>query len=457
MFEAAIAGDATRVYFEWSPGSPLAANPPQLEMRDDGTGGDRRAGDGVYSVLLPSTDIVRARVADDVQRVFVGYLDVMNGSLHVLHGNIFASVYTSDVGTTPITQRSPTLQFTSRVVNIYDPSFFVDFSVSRIAQTFYQTFGDDYDFLNVISLPGRFLNRDHVAVKNDVDGIGLVRQDDSRSYGSAGRLKGVSRFPIDDFYDGAVTGYIHEMGHQWINFLNFSPLGQGIPHWPYSSMAGGVMGFSIGGQGGEGGDFACTAVSQNGVVRLLARDGEPVFSDFDLYLMELVPPAQVADGIVFADQTAAQQLRCAGQTFTGAVLPVSVQDVIARYGARRPSAGDAQSQFRAATILVSRDGLASQETMWLYSWLTARAERRSPVAVHEGFLKSIPGAPANLTASAAGSSVTLRWTAPSTGNAPAAYQLEAGSTSGSTDLANFSTAAQRRRSLRSASRPARTT
>lgn len=50
-----------------------------------------------------------------------------------------------------------------------------------------------------------------------------------------------------------------------------------------------------------------------------------------------------------------------------------------------------------------------------------------------------PGAPTALTASISGSSVTLSWTAPATGGAPTSYIVEAGSTTGSADLASFST------------------
>lgn len=45
-----------------------------------------------------------------------------------------------------------------------------------------------------------------------------------------------------------------------------------------------------------------------------------------------------------------------------------------------------------------------------------------------------PGAPSNLTASASGSTVTISWGAPASGGTPTAYILEAGSSSGGTDI-----------------------
>lgn len=50
-----------------------------------------------------------------------------------------------------------------------------------------------------------------------------------------------------------------------------------------------------------------------------------------------------------------------------------------------------------------------------------------------------PGPPSGLTASASGSSATLFWNAPITGGTPTSYIIEAGSSGGATNLANFST------------------
>lgn len=48
-----------------------------------------------------------------------------------------------------------------------------------------------------------------------------------------------------------------------------------------------------------------------------------------------------------------------------------------------------------------------------------------------------PGAPANLIAASVGSTVTLTWNAPATGGAVSTYGIEAGSSPGDANLANF--------------------
>jgi hypothetical protein len=381
LLEARVSGTPTRVTLELTAGGGV------VEMTDNGTGGDKRAGDAVFTASIPVSVVVGALRADDVQRVFVGFLNLFNGSTNVFRGNMFAEVHDGNVGTWPIARLAPDVQATSRLVNLVDPSYLTDFNVRRVAQTFYRYFDDGYDFLNIVSIPGRFSNRNHSIVRNDVDGIGAGRSDLSAQFGSSGRLRGYTVFPLGNFYDGAGKGYSHETGHQWISQLS-GVFASGIPHWPPSSMATGTMGFSIGGPGGEGGDFRCRFVEEGGSVRLnpMPASEETVFNDFDLYLMGLIDRAAAQPQIILSGVTAPPP--CNGQIYTGTITRVTADAIVAGAGTRVPDWTAAPRSFRAATILVSRDGLVSAETMWLYSWLTERAELRTSTPTHEGFSKT---------------------------------------------------------------------
>ena len=323
-----------------------------------------------------------------MNRVAIGFLDIFDGATRVFRGNLFIDVYTEDIGDYPVVRLAQFVQATSRLVNIEDAGFFTNRDITRITREFYRAFGDDYDFLNLIYSPMRFENRTHFQVSNNVRGIGLQQINQAGAYGSSGRLLGISQFPISRFYDGAGTGYVHETGHQWINFLPLTEVTAGRPHWPLSQMASGVMGFSIGGAGGQGGTFNCVVSEREGQIFVSAHSGGRLFGDLDLYLMGLLPAEQVRSQVVFVDQTAAQSLQCNGQPFTGSVTRIDASSIVRAVGPREPPAGAAPNRFRSAAILVTRNGLASPEMMSLYSWMTERAEWRAGVATHEGFSKN---------------------------------------------------------------------
>jgi hypothetical protein len=383
--EVEVTGAPTRVSVDFN---PAGLPPSPIEMRDDGAGDDRVAGDSIFTAMLPSGPIRSARTADDVNRVFIGFLNLFSGASNVFRGNLFAEVYTDDAGTYPIVRLDPFLQATTRLVNIHDPGYFATADPRRVLQEFYRWFGDDYDVVNLIYAPQRFANRTHSIIKNTVDGIGVSRIDGSGQFGSNGRLQGISQFPIPGLFDGAETGHLHELGHQWINFLNAPPFAIGRPHWPRSTMATGVMGLSIGGQGGQGGSFPCDITEQaDGSLLLRPRTEAPGYNDLDLYLMGLLPPGEVRRQIVFDDQSA--QISCTGQAFTGAVTRVAIADVVGQFGPRLPAAGAAPTAFRLATVLVTRDELVSPEAMWLYSWMVDRAELKTKIPTHSGFLKQL--------------------------------------------------------------------
>lgn len=386
LFETRVVGGPSRVVLEYTTVPPQAGL--DLEMRDDGSGGDRAAGDSVYTVTLQASQITQGLQADDVFRRFIGFLKIFQNTTVVFRGNVFAEVITDQISRLPITNMAPDAQRTTHVVNIVDTDFVtgVNSDVTRITKRFYQLAGDDYDFLNIVYISTRFQNRHHFATRNQVQGIGLPIINNTATYGSAGKLQGISVFPISSLFDAADYVYQHELGHQWISFLNIPPLAGGIPHWPISSLASGIMGFSIP-PNGQGGEYRCLLTSEPTGVRLTPRNGPPVFTDLDLYLMGMLPASQVAEHIVFADQNLALTVPCNGQLFTGDVTRVTINDIVNALGPRVPDSTNAPKNFRVATILVSKNGLLGEDEMALFNFFSRRAEETKEVAVHQGFLK----------------------------------------------------------------------
>ena len=292
LFTARVPGPATRVYINLQPGQLGATT--IVDLRDDGLGGDAVAGDCTFSVLLPRDAILTALRPDDVNVVFVGFLDVYDGATRLTRLNTFAPVYTPAVGDWPMVQFASTVRATTRVVNIVDATASPSGSLSAVLREFYRWFPDAYDFVNVVFDPSRPQNRFHVTIKNTVTGTGVGTIDASATYGSAGRLLGLNVFPTQNFFDGANAGYIHEISHQWIQLPERRAARPGHPSLAVSSMGGGVMGITIPGSG-AGGTFACIATDDNGQVRLVPRPNGPVFNPLELYLMGLLPAVQVPE------------------------------------------------------------------------------------------------------------------------------------------------------------------
>jgi len=383
-----ISGATTRVTLEpsWQPGT-------DLDLRDDGVSPDKVAGDKIYSINVPLANLTRT--PDDIFRPFLGFLKLWSGTTVLLRYNIFLPVAAPDIPRMPIVEDSSTMRHTAYVVNMLAPEVFPASTsatlgnFSTVTQKFYQRFGDDYDVLNIVwASPSFFQNRDHSVVKNTTRGIGLAQTDSSVAYGSKGTLIGVTRFPSVAFLDGAETGMQHELGHQWINYLNFAPLAAGIPHWPISTMASGTMGFSIP-PSNEGGNFQCLLTKESGGIRLTPNNAAPVFADLDLYSMGVLAPGQVGENIVIGDPTQAAfvMTHCDGRLYTGPFSTLTVQDVINAEGARIPDSSNSKKQFRLATILMTRDKLLDDDTMNFYSYFVRRAEEKGEVPSHIGFTK----------------------------------------------------------------------
>ncbi|HSY52367.1 MAG TPA: hypothetical protein VLC46_26435 [Thermoanaerobaculia bacterium] len=332
---------------------------------------------GFWIASVPAAKVLDGYTADDVNHNFVGFIRLLasDGTTLATY-NSFIQVLDDGVPSVTIRNLGGNARATTRILNLYRPGLDPN-QVDAAAREFYGYFHDDYDFLQVVFVePSYPANRYHFGVRNDVDGIGETKFNQAVQYGSAGKLQGITVYPVDFFFDPGETSFSHELGHQWVLFLKNSVLQPG-PHWPLSTMAHGVMGFNIPGSS-VGGDFPydVTAVTAT-TARLTDAPVTKEFSDFDLYLMGLLPPSAVAPGIVVQ-----------GNPCSGCILPsstITINDVIAVNGPRVPDAAAAKKLFDVAVLVISRDRLLTDDEMAVLEYFAARGEATTSLSYTSGF------------------------------------------------------------------------
>ena len=352
-------------------------------MADHGLNGDRVAGDGVWTIQVPASDILSRNTTSRQYRPVLGSCTPAGGGSF----NVIAEVWTPTLGLPEIRGAGADGQWTDHVLNLVGtPAQLTNLDARFWARKLYERFPDRFDFINFVLVGGRNGNRHHVNVRNFVAGIRPTFSDTSAEYGSAGRLQGYNVFPFTYFYDAGNVAFNHETGHQWINGCVNTPFASGIPHWPKGSMAINVMGFNV--SGSVGGTYNHTfAPDGNGgyTVGPGAFINTTTFNALELYLMGLVPAAQVPSYFILKDQT---RNLSTGQVLTAAeVTEVGVQDIVNVHGARIPSSTAAQQHFRCATLMLSEEPLDAY-AMSLYTHLTRRAEATQPHLFADGLFAS---------------------------------------------------------------------
>jgi len=350
----------------------------RIDLPDNGSISLTSAGANAWRATVPASRVLFGYASDDVNHNFAGFVRLLSsGGQQIASYNAFVNVLDGNVPPVSVVNRATDVRQTPRIVNIHLPGSTYTVDLRTVAQRFYTMFGDDFDFLQfAFTLPVYPQNRYHFGVRNDVQGIGLSIRNDAPFYGSAGRLKGITVYPIDFFFDLGEKAFSHELGHQWIQFTQHPLLQPGIPHWPISTMATGVMGYSL--PGGVGGDFNWS-IEPVSSTTAITRSAEALneFADFDLYLMGLISAAEVAPGLVL------QQSPCPGCTVS--VSPITVNDIINRHGPRVPDPSTSQKSFRIATIVISRHRVLNDEEMALYEFMAQRGEARQPMSYTSGF------------------------------------------------------------------------
>ncbi|MCC6366590.1 MAG: hypothetical protein IT165_23985 [Bryobacterales bacterium] len=245
-----------------------------------------------------------------------------------------------------------------------------------LAQRFFQTHEDSYDYLAVYNTVGIAARSFAVATELTVRstnraGFGDTAVDVGSLYGSARRMQAflnmgpLSNYPRDmnapvtlrgTTGDTPLTILAHETGHLFLALASIRDpadaslrpmLGAGLAHWSFNfnSEASFLEGNRIQDNG------------ENAKPRYMTVATVEQYSPLDQYLMGFRPPEQVHPVFLvqrtgFANENPPQK----GVSFNGERQNITVDDIIMAEGRRSPDSTVAQRRFRMAVILVVPDG-----------------------------------------------------------------------------------------------------
>jgi hypothetical protein len=361
----------------------------QLDLFDDGTHGDRFAGDGIWSRAGITTKMkIRSATGE---RDWVVFLELLVTSGKGSEER-FLGVPAPGAASGPLLQRSQgfylgvvdasavvdtkvidtALQRTPHLMNIVDPKAavalkrrFLDANEAGAAtapdvfRPVLEKVPGDVDFVSVFpessargSLAGQF-----TGASVEASGIGLTMHAPDATWGSEkGTLKGGI---ILDYAPFAPLN--HEIMHHWGVYLDPSlGFGDGESHWGVAGTYGVLGGFdpstfvdnkdgtySLGFFSVSGNDWRTTPLS-------------PI----ELYLAGLAAPTEVLPIITMQDATVVSSTSTA-VIVKGTKKTTTIDQIIAKEGARVPSSKDSQKAFTMAFAVYSEKPLSRTEMSWL--------------------------------------------------------------------------------------------
>lgn len=236
---------------------------------------------------------------------------------------------------------------------------------ATVAKEFFRNQPDNYDFL-VTFTTFEFQTGDALAfylgVRNDTQGIGLPLFDNSKLFGSNGKLQGyidmaaLSRYQLDPThpaFEQVLDTLAHEVWHRWGAFVHIQDeagersdvlLGKDGAHWSYLLDTSGSVGY--GARWRDNGDGSFSAVSTR-----------KFYSPLDLYLMGFYSEADVPSfSLIENPDVDPLGIPRDNDKIDGTLKQLTLADVIAAEGPRIPDAAAAPKEFRLAFALVTAPG-----------------------------------------------------------------------------------------------------
>ena len=279
-------------------------------------------------------------------------------------------------------------QYISNLVNLRDDADTVQKVLRRIgdiesetmelSKGFYNSFPDEYDFLVFISI-AQIARKDDIrtavagnsrVIRKDASGIGIEEMfDESRSYGSDGKLLNISFLGMTE--SRLVSNIInHEIFHHWGAYLDKLGITTGDGHWEFNTSIGGILG---GAQWAARDDESFIATGFG------ASDAKS-FSNLELYLMGLISPGEVSP--IYIAQDGGQNFFKPGEIITGPFKIITIDDIVSTYGKRLPDVENTQKKFRGVFIVTSQKRLLTIEEMTFFNIIAAQLASETSVSIN---------------------------------------------------------------------------
>jgi len=294
---------------------------------------------------------------------------------------VFVRMALGGIPASRVVRLNSRVQYASNVVNLVVPGFGdrrlaagpQGFEFEDVARLFYAFFADEYDVLAIVpaSSPLGDYGGFHRIVQNRVGGLNLAFADESTTYGSTSVLQGL------ELYAG-VTGATyehtnHETAHQWGSSFDWTRIAgiaraghEPAVHAPLWTGGETLLGAVL------SGDRRVHAAA--GGYEIERTPAPARFHPLELYAMGALPASQVPDFGVFVDQQQFEALPvmpAAGTRLRGDLRRISILDVVREHGVR---SGPSPAVWRRATVLVTRDRLATGREMDVWNFFAQRLD-----------------------------------------------------------------------------------
>jgi len=393
-------GPVIAVTLDGVPASLVLPGPTPLVLGDDGLGGDRVAGDFVFTSPSlrwnTSSNLPPFYLNDPASPSGLHVTDVGIVTIEELGGTVTrflvrpsVGILRSDIAATAVQSLSPDSAASTHLINIRTDAretqrFLRSLggNLANLTNPIYEVLPDEFDFFMFFStnkievLPladaANFRAGIHTTAQVNYAGTGLDVFDRTASFGSNGRLLGAN--VLDAYRRGlSSNNATHELLHQWVAFtstvLGLNP--DGAHYDPRSSAESLVGGF----RWVDNGDGSFTIDCSEG--QNAAHHASPL----DKYMMGLIDAADVPPLYVYSGASPAPTVRCAtGEPIVPneIVNTKTIGDIQAVHGVRIPSSAEARREFAIAFVAESHERFLNETEMTFYNILAEHYTKTLP-------------------------------------------------------------------------------